>query len=159
MAGHDAGLFARADTKNINGRVYPKSILKREVRRFRQQHIKQGTALGELNHPSYYSNYFRSLNLPNISHQVRALRRLSCAGAAVAMSAQELLQYQPDDVLRLWDLPPMKPAAAAAPSGAGHILAWSGAVGHPGGAANTCRPPALGAVQQGVCWVITCSAC
>eukprot|EP00775_Hariotina_reticulata_P010278 gene10278-10437_t len=64
------GLFARADTKNTNGRVYPKSILKREVRRFKQEHIKQGTALGELNHPSYYSNYFRSLNLPNISHQV-----------------------------------------------------------------------------------------
>eukprot|EP00879_Flechtneria_rotunda_P009607 GHRR01010054.1.p1 GENE.GHRR01010054.1~~GHRR01010054.1.p1 ORF type:complete len:356 (+),score=108.71 GHRR01010054.1:657-1724(+) len=42
----------------------------REVRRFKAQHIRTGTALGELNHPSYSSTYFRSLNLPNISHQV-----------------------------------------------------------------------------------------
>ena len=47
------------------------SIMKREVTQFKRQHIKQGTALGELNHPSYYSSYFRSLNLPNVSHQVR----------------------------------------------------------------------------------------
>jgi hypothetical protein len=40
------------------------------VRRFKAQHICCGSALGELNHPSYYSAYFRSLNLPNISHQV-----------------------------------------------------------------------------------------
>lgn len=33
-----------------------------------------GTALGELNHPSYFSSYFRSLNLPNVSHQVLDLR-------------------------------------------------------------------------------------
>lgn len=46
------------------------AVLKREVKRFKVQHIKTGTALGELNHPSYYSCYFRSLNLPNISHQV-----------------------------------------------------------------------------------------
>eukprot|EP00878_Enallax_costatus_P023761 GHUV01025302.1.p1 GENE.GHUV01025302.1~~GHUV01025302.1.p1 ORF type:complete len:234 (+),score=69.75 GHUV01025302.1:263-964(+) len=64
------GLFARTDVKNTNGRIYPKSIMKREVTQFKRQHIKQGTALGELNHPSYYSSYFRSLNLPNVSHQV-----------------------------------------------------------------------------------------
>eukprot|EP00882_Tetradesmus_deserticola_P030328 GHRQ01034043.1.p2 GENE.GHRQ01034043.1~~GHRQ01034043.1.p2 ORF type:complete len:153 (+),score=77.05 GHRQ01034043.1:309-767(+) len=64
------GLFARADTKNTNGRIYPKPILRREVRRFKRAHIRCATALGELNHPSYYSAYFCSLNLPNISHQV-----------------------------------------------------------------------------------------
>ncbi|WIA29021.1 hypothetical protein OEZ86_011538 [Tetradesmus obliquus] len=64
------GLFARADTKNTNGRIYPKPILRREVARFKAAHVSCGSALGELNHPSYYSAYFRSLNLPNVSHQV-----------------------------------------------------------------------------------------
>jgi hypothetical protein len=69
-----AGLFARADARNTNGRVYPARILRREVRRFRASHVRRGTALGELNHPSYYSAWFRSLNLPNVSHQVLELR-------------------------------------------------------------------------------------
>lgn len=68
------GLFARADATNTNGRVYPGCILRREVARFRRRHLATGTALGELNHPSYHSAYFRSLNLPNISHQVLELR-------------------------------------------------------------------------------------
>jgi hypothetical protein len=50
--------------------VFLQPVLKREVSRFKAQHIRCGSALGELNHPSYYSAYFRSLNLPNISHQV-----------------------------------------------------------------------------------------
>jgi hypothetical protein len=54
--------------------VYPKSILQREVARFKQEHVQKGTALGELNHPSYFSSYFRHLNLPNVSHQVLDLR-------------------------------------------------------------------------------------
>lgn len=69
-----AGLFARADCQNTNGRVYPKSILQREVARFKEQHVAKGIALGELNHPSYFSSYFRHLNLPNVSHQVLDLR-------------------------------------------------------------------------------------
>mmetsp|Transcript_18408 Transcript_18408/g.46554 ORF Transcript_18408/g.46554 Transcript_18408/m.46554 type:complete len:728 (-) Transcript_18408:628-2811(-) len=64
------GIFARADTKNNNKRVYPKYILKREVAKFEQQHIVKGTALGELDHPNYASQYFKCLNLPNVSHQV-----------------------------------------------------------------------------------------
>jgi len=64
------GIFARADTKNNNKRVYPKYILKREVAKFEQEHISRGTALGELDHPNYASRYFKCMNLPNISHQV-----------------------------------------------------------------------------------------
>jgi len=45
-------------------------ILKREADRFEHERINTGTALGEVDHPSYNSNYFRSLNLANISHQV-----------------------------------------------------------------------------------------
>jgi len=47
--------------------------LKREVRRYVRTHIRNGTALGELDHPSYTSPTFRSLNLGNISHQVLML--------------------------------------------------------------------------------------
>jgi len=46
-------------------------ILKREVAKFEVDHIHRGTALGELDHPNYASRYFKCMNLPNISHQVR----------------------------------------------------------------------------------------
>ncbi|KAG2489869.1 hypothetical protein HYH03_011671 [Edaphochlamys debaryana] len=64
------GIFARANTRNNNKRVYPKHILEREVSRFEAEHIVPGTALGELDHPNYASKYFKCLNLPNVSHQV-----------------------------------------------------------------------------------------
>eukprot|EP00198_Chlamydomonas_reinhardtii_P008187 XP_001697524.1 predicted protein [Chlamydomonas reinhardtii] len=64
------GIFARANTRNNNKRVYPKHILEREVSRFETEHILPGTALGELDHPNYASKYFKCLNLPNVSHQV-----------------------------------------------------------------------------------------
>ncbi|GFR45687.1 hypothetical protein Agub_g7102 [Astrephomene gubernaculifera] len=64
------GIFARANTRNNNKRVYPKHILEREVARFIAEHIVPGTALGELDHPNYASKYFKCLNLPNVSHQV-----------------------------------------------------------------------------------------
>lgn len=68
------GIFARADTKNNNKRVYPKYVLQREVARYEKEHIQGGTALGELDHPNYASRYFKNLNLPNISHQVLEVR-------------------------------------------------------------------------------------
>lgn len=68
------GIFARADTKNNNKRVYPKYVLQREVARYEREHIQGGTALGELDHPNYASRYFKNLNLPNISHQVLEVR-------------------------------------------------------------------------------------
>jgi hypothetical protein len=46
------GIFAQADTKNRNGRVYPKHIMEREVHKL-QQYIAEGNVLlGELDHPS-----------------------------------------------------------------------------------------------------------
>ena len=64
------GIFARADTRNNNRRVYPMNVLKREAARFDRERIESGTALGEVDHPSYNSQYFRCINLANISHQV-----------------------------------------------------------------------------------------
>lgn len=48
------------------------NILEREVARYDVEHIRRGTALGELDHPNYASKYFKCLNLPNVSHQVCA---------------------------------------------------------------------------------------
>lgn len=48
------GVFASAETKNRNGRIYPKSILEREVSNI-QEKIKRGSCWGELDHPSQAS--------------------------------------------------------------------------------------------------------
>lgn len=50
--------------------MHMQNILKREVAKFEQLRILTGTALGELDHPNYASQYFKCLNLPNVSHQV-----------------------------------------------------------------------------------------
>jgi hypothetical protein len=50
----------------------PQHVLKREIKRFKYACIQTGTAIGELDHPSYSSQFFRHLNLGNASHQVRA---------------------------------------------------------------------------------------
>ena len=46
------GIFAQADTKNRNGRVYPVKVLDREVNRYVTEMVKTKRALGELNHPN-----------------------------------------------------------------------------------------------------------
>ena len=45
------GIFASAETKNHNGRVYPKAILEREIDKV-QSDIKEKTLIGELGHPT-----------------------------------------------------------------------------------------------------------
>jgi len=50
------GIFAQADQKNHNGRIYPKAVLGREVKRYNESHIQTRRALGELNHPQCYFN-------------------------------------------------------------------------------------------------------
>lgn len=56
-------------------------LLAREVARYQREHIAPGAALGELDHPSYASEFFRSLNLANVSHQVRACACAFCAAS------------------------------------------------------------------------------
>jgi hypothetical protein len=58
------GVCQRAGTKNGNGRVYPKSVLKREIENY-QNSIRQRRALGELDHPDD-----SVINLKNASHLV-----------------------------------------------------------------------------------------
>jgi hypothetical protein len=58
------GVCQKAGTKNGNGRVYPKSVLKREIERY-QDSIRERRALGELDHPDD-----SVINLKNASHLV-----------------------------------------------------------------------------------------
>lgn len=64
------GILQRANVRNRNGRVYPKSILKREAARYYKTHVKLNRALGELDHPNPTSKTFRQLCTDSVSHRV-----------------------------------------------------------------------------------------
>ena len=59
------GVLQRADTKNQNGRVYPKEILMREAKKYFKNFITQKRAMGELDHPES-----AVVNLSNVSHNI-----------------------------------------------------------------------------------------
>jgi len=44
------GIFSSAETKNRNGRVYPKNILEREIEKI-QESIRNKTCIGQIGHP------------------------------------------------------------------------------------------------------------
>ena len=60
------GVLQRAGEKNQNGRVYPKEILEREIKRYNEVEVTQNRALGELDHPES-----SVVNLRNVSHAVK----------------------------------------------------------------------------------------
>lgn len=62
------GVVQRADSKNQNGRVYPKHILKKEVEKYIATSIAENRALGELDHPES-----TVINLKNVSHNIKKL--------------------------------------------------------------------------------------
>ena len=43
------GVFAQADKKNRNGRVYPKPIMEKAVGKYVTEQVSKGRAVGELN--------------------------------------------------------------------------------------------------------------
>ena len=59
------GILQKADTLNQNGRIYPLSVLEREVRNY-QKFIIENRAVGELDHPDS-----SVVNLKNVSHMIR----------------------------------------------------------------------------------------
>ncbi len=59
------GIIQRANTLNQNGRVYPRSILQREIENY-QKLIRENRALGECDHPDS-----SVIELKNASHIVR----------------------------------------------------------------------------------------
>ena len=59
------GIIQRANTLNQNGRIYPNSILEREIMNY-QKLIQENRALGECDHPDT-----SVVELKNVSHIVR----------------------------------------------------------------------------------------
>ena len=62
------GVLQRAESKNQNGRVYPKDILVREAKKYTDEFINQRRAMGELDHPES-----SVVNLQNVSHNVKKM--------------------------------------------------------------------------------------
>jgi len=66
---HIEGVFLQSSVKNRNGRIYPKEIMSREVRRFINEEIKNKRSIGELNHPPN-----PTLNPERASHLITSLQ-------------------------------------------------------------------------------------
>lgn len=61
------GVLQKSDTKNHNGRIYPRRILEREVENY-QKAVRERRALGECDHPDD-----SVINLKNVSHVIREM--------------------------------------------------------------------------------------
>ena len=59
------GVLQRAESKNQNGRVYPRETLMREAKKYAEVQIAERRALGELDHPDS-----SVVNLNNASHNI-----------------------------------------------------------------------------------------
>jgi len=66
------GPFLQSECVNRNGRMYPYSIMEREVKRYTEQYVDKGRALGELGHPDG-----PTVNLDRVSHKIVSL---TCEG-------------------------------------------------------------------------------
>jgi len=63
------GVFAQAEQKNRNGRVYPKSVMENAVAKYVDEQVSKNRAVGELNHPEG-----PTVNLDKVSHLITDLR-------------------------------------------------------------------------------------
>lgn len=63
------GVFAQSESKNRNGRVYPKAIMERAVGKYVTEQVSKRRAVGELNHPEG-----PTVNLDKVSHLITDLR-------------------------------------------------------------------------------------
>jgi len=62
------GVFAQAEQKNRNGRIYPRAIMEKAVDKYVTEQVQQKRAVGELNHPEG-----PTVNLDKVSHLITAL--------------------------------------------------------------------------------------
>ena len=62
------GPFLQGDIKNRNGRIYESRILAKEVKRYNENYIDKGRAMGELGHPDG-----PTVNLDRVSHKITSL--------------------------------------------------------------------------------------
>ena len=65
------GIFMQSDTKNRNGRIYPKEILQKEAKRYNTEFIQKKRAFGELGHPDG-----PTVNLERVSHMIEELQEV-----------------------------------------------------------------------------------
>tara|TARA_R110001592_G_scaffold220606_2_gene475266 strand:+ start:2133 stop:2789 length:657 start_codon:yes stop_codon:yes gene_type:complete len=63
------GVFAQADMKNRNGRIYPKPIMEKAINSYNDKQVTKGRAVGELNHPEG-----PTVNLDKVSHKIEELK-------------------------------------------------------------------------------------
>jgi hypothetical protein len=59
------GVFLQSECVNRNGRMYPFAIMEREVKRYNENYVQKGRALGELGHPDG-----PTVNLDRVSHKI-----------------------------------------------------------------------------------------
>ena len=62
------GVFMQSNKKNRNGRIYEKASLEKAVEKYVVEQVKQGRAVGELNHPEG-----PTVNLDKVSHKINDL--------------------------------------------------------------------------------------
>ena len=65
------GVIQRAEAENHNGRIYPKEILAREIKKYINGPVREKRALGELDHPES-----SVINLQNVSHNVTKIKMI-----------------------------------------------------------------------------------
>jgi len=63
------GIFAQADKKNRNGRVYPMPVMEKAIGKYNADQVSKGRAVGELNHPEG-----PTVNLDKVSHKIEELK-------------------------------------------------------------------------------------
>jgi hypothetical protein len=64
------GVFLQAEQVNRNGRMYRMPVMEREVKRYNEEYVQKGRALGELGHPDG-----PTVNLDRVSHKIVHLQR------------------------------------------------------------------------------------
>ena len=64
------GPFLQTEVVNRNGRMYRLPVMEREVKRYTEQYVDKGRALGELGHPDG-----PTVNLDRVSHKIISLHR------------------------------------------------------------------------------------
>ena len=64
------GPFLQTEVVNRNGRMYRMPVMEREVKRYTEQYVDKGRALGELGHPDG-----PTVNLDRVSHKIVSLHR------------------------------------------------------------------------------------
>ena len=62
------GIFAQAEKKNRNGRIYPMPIMEKALSKYNDEQVSKGRAVGELNHPEG-----PTVNLDKVSHKINKL--------------------------------------------------------------------------------------